>query len=55
MKPLASFAKDIIVHAIVNCDDPAEKKRRVLLARDNGFLTDGEVEDWLHILDVQAA
>jgi hypothetical protein len=55
MKPIGSFAKAIVENCIANCDDPTEKKRRVLLARDNGILSDQEAEDWLRILEVQAA
>lgn len=54
-KPIGSFVKAIVENCIANCDEPAEKKRRVLLARDNGIISDGEAGDWLRILDVQAA
>lgn len=55
MKPIGSFVKTIVENCIANCDDPTEKKRRVLLARDNDIISDSEAEDWLRILDVQAA
>ncbi len=55
MNEIGHFAKPIVERCIANCEDPVEKKRRVLLARENGILTDQEAEDWLRILEVQAA
>lgn len=55
MKPIGGFVKAIVENCITNCDDRAEKKRRVLLCRDNGLINDQEAADWLRILEVEAA
>ena len=44
----AGFTRLIVLSGIdAAMGDPAEMKRRILLARSCGFLNDDEAEDWL--------
>ncbi len=54
-QPFTSLAKAIVERAIANCDDPAERKERVLLTRECGVLSYAEAADWFAIFEVQAA
>ncbi len=44
---LAQFVQRIVLAAIEGASDPAERKERIMLARQCGFLSDEEVEDWI--------
>jgi hypothetical protein len=51
-----SAARLIVERAITECDDgPAERKRRILYAREHGIFSDQETTDWIAIYEVQAA
>ena len=42
------FTRLVVLGSIdAACGDPSEMKRRILLARQCGFLNDDEAEDWL--------
>lgn len=47
--------KRMVLSFITNEPDPAERKARILIARQHGHLTDREAEDWIAILDLKAA
>ena len=53
--PAAALFKKVVERAIVNCDDPAERRERVMIAREAGIFTDEEAGDWLALLDARAA
>ena len=45
---LAAFAQRIVIAGIKNArQDPTEMKQRILLARQCGFLSDDETEEWI--------
>ena len=50
-----SLARNIVARAIIASDDPAERKERVLIAREEGLFTDQEVADWLRIIEAKGA
>lgn len=53
--PIGSLARDLVLHCIECCEDPAERKERIMIAREQGVLTEQEATDWLAILELQAA
>lgn len=38
----ATVAKSILLRAIEHCNDPADQKGRIMLAREHGHLSDAE-------------
>ena len=53
--PFHGLAQGIVVRAIEQCDDPAERKERIMIAREHGVITQQEAADWLAILELRAA
>lgn len=54
-QPVGGLFKGIVERAIVNCADPAERKRRILIARETGVFSESEAIDWLRLLGLEAA
>jgi hypothetical protein len=54
-KPAGSLFKALIERAIIGCDDPAERRERVEIARDTGIFTDEEAAAWRKLLGLEAA
>lgn len=54
-RPIGSLAKAVVEFCIAQCDDPVERKERILHAREIGLFSDAETADWLAIYDVRAA
>lgn len=52
---IGEVAKGIVEQQIKACADPAERKEMILIAREEGVLTDQEAADWIAILEVRAA
>lgn len=53
---LRDVARRLVVRLIeAEAGDPAEQKERILIARQHGHLTDREAEDWIALLELQAA
>lgn len=54
-KPFGTIAKGLVQAMISSAPDDATRKERVLIARQEGILSDQEAEDWLAILELRAA
>jgi hypothetical protein len=54
-KTFGTAARDFVLNLIDCCPDPAEKKARILIAREHGHLTDEEAEDWIVACGLEAA
>lgn len=53
---LSLFAQRIVEAGILNArSDPSEMKERIMLARQCGFLTDGQTEDWIAVAGLKHA
>ena len=52
---LRGFTRDLIVTLIHYERDPAEKKARIMIAREHGHITDQEAEDWIFDYGLEAA
>lgn len=50
-----TLARNFVLSMIECCPDPAEKKARILIARDHGHLTDVEAEEWIAVAGLEAA
>ena len=44
---LAEFARLTVLRGIDAADSPADMKARIMLARQCGFLSDAECEEWI--------
>lgn len=52
---LATFAGRVVIDGIVAArNDPSEEKWRIMLARQCGFLTDEETEEWIAMAGLRA-
>lgn len=50
------IARRIVILLIANeHGNPTEQKARIMIAREHGHLSDQEVEDWLRLLELEAA
>lgn len=50
------LARALVIRCIeAEADNPSEQKARVMIAREHGHLSDQEAEDWLRILELEAA
>lgn len=47
--------RGIILALIEREQDPAEKKARILIAREHGHLTNHEAEEWIALAGLEAA
>jgi hypothetical protein len=47
--------KGLVLAMINTAPDDAVRKQRILIARQEGILSDQEAEDWLAILELRAA
>lgn len=47
--------KRLIIRTIEQCDDPAERKERIMIAHGDGHFDDREAADLINILGLQAA
>lgn len=47
--------KRLIIRTIEQCDDPVERKERIIIAHGDGHLTDREATDLINILGLKAA
>ena len=54
-QPIGGIFKAMVERAIVGCDDPVQRKERILTARATGVFTDAEAHDWIKILGLEAA
>lgn len=54
-QPIANAFKAIVERAIVGCDDPAQRKERILIARETGVFSEQEAHDWIQLLGLEAA
>lgn len=54
-KSIGDLAKAIIERKIGEETDPAARKELILIAREEGVLTDQEAADWIAICEVRAA
>lgn len=52
---IGSLAKAVVERAIANCGDPAERKERIMIARQEGIFSDDEATDWLRVYGLAAA
>lgn len=52
---LGTIARGIIVGMIASAPDDAVRKRRVLIAREEGVISDAEAQEWLKIMESRAA
>lgn len=52
---LAAFAKRTVLGGIDAATNKAERKERIMLARQCGFLTDEEAEEWIVAADLGSA
>ena len=53
---LAAFAKRIVIAGVKNARaDGTEMKQRIMLARQCGFLTDDETEEWIAMAGLKEA
>lgn len=54
-KPISSLAKIVVERAIMGCADLADRKERIMIAREEGIFTDREAQDWIAIIEARAA
>lgn len=54
-QPIGNLFKAIVERAIVGCDDPVQRKERILIARETGVFTEREAQDWIQLLGLEAA
>ena len=54
-QPISGLFKALIERAITSCDDPNERKERVLIARDTGVFSEADAAAWLARLDARTA
>lgn len=52
---LKDILRRVIMRTIEQCDDPHERKERIMIAHGDGHLTDGEASDLITILGLKAA
>jgi len=53
---LKDVARRLVLRLIeAEAGNPAEQKQRILIAREHGHLSDCEAEDWIKILELEAA
>ena len=53
---LTAFAKRIVIAGVKNArSDATEMKQRIMLARQCGFLTDDETEEWIAMAGLKEA
>jgi hypothetical protein len=52
---IGSIAKQLVEQQIAAKADPAERKQLILIAREEGVLTDREAADWIAICEARAA
>lgn len=52
---LGDVLKRLIIRSIEQCDDPQERKERIMIARADGHLTGTEASDLITILGLKAA
>ena len=53
---LKDVARRLVLRLIeAEAGNPAEQKQRILIAREHGHLSDREAEDWIKILELEAA
>ena len=55
MTRIGSLAREIVIRAITECLDPALRKERVLIAREEGLLTEQEAQDLIRLYRDEAA
>lgn len=55
VQSIGALAKAIIERKIGEESDPASRKELILIAREEGVLTDQEAADWIAICEVKAA
>lgn len=54
-QPIGSAFKAVVERAIAGCEDPAERKLRIMIARHEGLFSEQEAADWLKLLGLEAA
>lgn len=54
-KPIGVIAKALVLSMIHTAPDEHIRKRRILIAREEGIITDKEAEDWIAILELRTA
>jgi hypothetical protein len=47
--------RGLVLALIERETDPAEKKARIMIAREHGHLTDQEAEEWIVLAGLEAA
>lgn len=52
---IKDILRRVILRSIEQCQCPAERKERILIARADGHLTDSEASDLIIILGLKAA
>jgi hypothetical protein len=55
-RSIGDILRDLVIRAIeAEHGNPAEQKARVLIARECGQLNESEADDWIRILELEAA
>lgn len=54
-KRIGTIAHGLVVAMIQSAPDDTVRKRRIMIAREEGILTEQEAEDWLALLELRAA
>ncbi|MBO9602562.1 MAG: hypothetical protein J7496_08650 [Novosphingobium sp.] len=52
---LGGFCRALLLRCIENETDPAERKARIMILRQDGHLSDAEAADWIRIYGLEAA
>lgn len=54
-QPIGTLARNFILTMIECCDDPAERKARVMIALEHGHITAAEAEEYIVLQGLEAA
>jgi len=55
MVSIGTLAREIVIRAIVNCDDPEDRKVRILIAREHSLINADDAEKLIKIYELEAA
>lgn len=56
VQSIGDIARGLVIRCIeAEAGNAQEQKARIMIARETGHLSDAEAEDWLRILELEAA
>ena len=55
MVSIGTLAREIVIRAIVNCDDPEDRKVRILIAREHALINAEDAETLIKIYELEEA